>query len=55
LPSISNNLSEAMRRTGRDRPHLSTVALGSADEIPRQRGDQRWDDLRASGPRRRSR
>ena len=33
LPSITNNLCEAMRRTGGDRPHLLTVALGSADEI----------------------
>jgi four helix bundle protein len=32
LPSIVNNLSEAMRRTGADRAHLLTVSLGSADE-----------------------
>ena len=33
LPSIPQNLAEAMRRTGRDRAHLLTVALGSADEV----------------------
>ena len=33
LPSIVNNLSEAMRRTGADRAHLLTVSLGSADEV----------------------
>ena len=33
LPSIVKNLSEAMRRTGADRAHLLTVALGSADEV----------------------
>ncbi len=33
LPSIVQNFSEAMRRTGRDRAHLLTVALGSADEV----------------------
>ena len=33
LPSILNNLSEAMRRTGNDRAHLLTVSLGSADEV----------------------
>ena len=33
LPSITNNLSEAMRRTGADRAHLLTVSLGSADEV----------------------
>jgi four helix bundle protein len=32
LPSMINNLSEAMRRTGDDRAHLLTVSLGSADE-----------------------
>ena len=33
LASMVNNLSEAMRRTGRDRPHLLTISLGSADEV----------------------
>ena len=33
LPSVPQNLAEAMRRTGRDRAHLLTVALGSADEV----------------------
>lgn len=33
LPSMVKNLSEAMRRTGGDRPHLLTVSLGSADEV----------------------
>ena len=33
LPSIPQNLSEAMRRTGKDRAHLLTVALGSTDEV----------------------
>ena len=32
LPSIVNNLCEAMRWTGDDRAHLLTVSLGSADE-----------------------
>ncbi len=32
LPSIVNNLSEALRRTGADRPYHLTVSLGSADE-----------------------
>lgn len=32
LPSIVNNLCEAMRRTGGDRAHLLTVSLGSTDE-----------------------
>ena len=33
LLSIPNNLCEAMRRTGDDRAHLLTVALGSAEEV----------------------
>jgi four helix bundle protein len=33
LPSAVQNLAEAMRRTGRDRAHLLTVALGSTDEV----------------------
>ena len=33
LPSVPQNLAEAMRRTGRDRAHLLTIALGSADEV----------------------
>ena len=33
LPSIAHNLTEALRRTGNDRAHLLTVALGSADEL----------------------
>ena len=33
FPSVVQNLSEAMRRTGRDRAHLLTIALGSADEV----------------------
>ena len=32
LPSMVNNLAEGMRRTGGDRPHHLTIALGSADE-----------------------
>ncbi len=31
-PSIPQNLGEGMRRTGRDRAHLLTVSLGSAEE-----------------------
>ena len=31
--SVPLNLAEAMRRTGRDRAHLLTVALGSASEV----------------------
>jgi len=31
--SVPLNLAEAMRRTGRDRAHLLTVALGSAAEL----------------------
>jgi len=33
LASTVQNLAEAMRRTGRDRAHLLTVALGSCDEV----------------------
>ena len=33
LPSIVNNLSEAMRRSGADRPYHLGVSLGSADEV----------------------
>jgi four helix bundle protein len=33
LPSVPQNFSEGMRRTGNDRHHLLTVALGSADEV----------------------
>lgn len=33
LPSIAHNLTEGLRRTGNDRAHLLTVALGSADEL----------------------
>ena len=33
LPSIPHNLTEGLRRTGNDRAHLLTVALGSADEL----------------------
>jgi four helix bundle protein len=33
LASVLQNLAEAMRRTGRDRAHLLTVALGSCDEV----------------------
>lgn len=33
LPSVPLNLAEAMRRTGRDRAHLLTVAMGSASEV----------------------
>ena len=33
LPSVAQNLAEGMRRTGRDRAHLLTIALGSADEV----------------------
>jgi len=33
LPKIPQNIAEAMRRLGNDRPHLLTVALGSADEV----------------------
>jgi len=32
LASTLQNVAEAMRRTGRDRAHLLTVALGSCDE-----------------------
>lgn len=32
LASTAQNLAEAMRRTGKDRAHLLTVALGSCDE-----------------------
>jgi four helix bundle protein len=31
--SITQNISEANRRKGRDRPHLFSVALGSAAEV----------------------
>jgi four helix bundle protein len=33
LASTAQNLAEAMRRTGKDRAHLLTVALGSCDEV----------------------
>jgi four helix bundle protein len=33
LFSTLQNTDEAMRRIGRDRPHLLTVALGSCDEV----------------------
>jgi four helix bundle protein len=33
MPSIVNNLCEAMRRTGDDRPYLLNVSLGSTDEV----------------------
>jgi len=33
LASIVQNLSEGMRRIGKDRGYLFTVALGSADEV----------------------
>jgi four helix bundle protein len=33
LASTLQNVAEAMRRTGRDRAHLLTVALGSCDEV----------------------
>ena len=33
LPSIAHNLCEGLRRTGHDRAHLLTVALGSAEEL----------------------
>ena len=33
LPSVPQNISEGLRRTGNDRAHLLTVALGSADEV----------------------
>ena len=33
LASVLQNLAEAMRRTGADRAHLLTVALGSCDEV----------------------
>ncbi|MDY0001106.1 MAG: four helix bundle protein [Polyangia bacterium] len=33
LASVLQNLAEAMRRTGRDRAHLLTVALGSCDDV----------------------
>jgi four helix bundle protein len=33
LASTLQNLAEAMRRTGKDRAHLLTVALGSCDEV----------------------
>jgi four helix bundle protein len=32
-PSVPLNLAEAMRRTGKDRAHLLTVAMGSAAEV----------------------
>jgi len=32
-PSVPLNICEAMRRTGRDRAHLLTVAMGSAAEV----------------------
>ena len=32
LASTTQNIGEAMRRTGKDRAHLLTVALGSCDE-----------------------
>jgi len=33
VPSVPLNICEAMRRTGRDRTHLLTVAMGSAAEV----------------------
>ena len=33
LSSTLQNLAEAMRRTGKDRAHLLSVALGSCDEV----------------------
>lgn len=33
LASSLQNLAEGMRRTGKDRAHLLTVALGSCDEV----------------------
>ena len=33
LASVLQNLAESMRRTGADRAHLLTVALGSCDEV----------------------
>jgi four helix bundle protein len=33
LASILQNFSEGMRRTGKDRGHLLTIALGSCDEV----------------------
>jgi four helix bundle protein len=33
LPSVGQHIAEGMRRTGRDRAHLLTIALGSADEV----------------------
>ena len=33
LPSVAQNICEGLRRTGNDRAHLLTVALGSADEV----------------------
>ena len=33
LSPTLQNLAEAMRRTGKDRAHLLTVALGSCDEV----------------------
>jgi len=33
LASTLQNLAEAMRRTGKDRAHLLTVALGSCEEV----------------------
>lgn len=33
LPSVPQNIAEGLRRTGRDRAHLLTVALGSTDEV----------------------
>ena len=33
LFSTEQNLSEGMRRTGKDRAHLLTIMLGSADEV----------------------
>jgi four helix bundle protein len=32
-PSMPQNLAEGMRRTGRDRAHLLTIALGSTEEV----------------------
>ena len=33
LSSTPQNIAEAMRRTGKDRAHLLTVAMGSHDEV----------------------
>lgn len=32
LPSAAQHIAEGLRRTGRDRAHLLTIALGSLDE-----------------------